>query len=418
MPRFVFPAYEDAFYYLWRERRLPANVDPFDSRLEDPMERARLAKVFEQGLDEIIGHVLPIARSAEGRAMADRDRGSCAANAVISCPAIRPSAIACRSIRSPGWLRATILSFMPRTRRAASRPGCRTPRFAGSFANAKPRTRTPKQEHVAKFPQGERAPLPKESAAGIARTSLCAQARNGVLYIFMPPVRELEHYVELVAAVEAAAEVLGQPVILEGYEPPSDPRLENFRVTPDPGRDRGQHSSVGDLGRAVGADHVSVRGGARDAPDDREIHAGRPAHRHRRRQSHRAGRRERARTRRSCAGPDLLRSLLSYWHNHPSLSYLVLGLVHRPHFAGAARGRGAQRFAVRTRDRLPPISGAGRERRAVGGGPAAAQSADRCLGQYPSKRVLHRQAVLARRTRPDGWACSRCAPSRCRRTRA
>ena len=45
----VLPAYEDAWYYLWRERRLPANVDPLDARLDDPEERARLARVFEQG---------------------------------------------------------------------------------------------------------------------------------------------------------------------------------------------------------------------------------------------------------------------------------------------------------------------------------------------------------------------------------
>src|SRR5262245_19953036 len=61
-PEHVFAAYEDAFYYLWRERRLPGNVDPFNSKLDDPQERARLAKVFEQGLDTVIGHVLPIAR--------------------------------------------------------------------------------------------------------------------------------------------------------------------------------------------------------------------------------------------------------------------------------------------------------------------------------------------------------------------
>ena len=61
-PRFVFPAYEDLFYYLWRERRLPANVDPFDSRLEDPLERARLMRIFTQGLKQIVGHALPVAR--------------------------------------------------------------------------------------------------------------------------------------------------------------------------------------------------------------------------------------------------------------------------------------------------------------------------------------------------------------------
>ena len=61
-PKYVFPAYEDVYYYLWREHRLPANVDPFDSRLDDAMERARLAQVFRQGLDQTIGHVLPLVR--------------------------------------------------------------------------------------------------------------------------------------------------------------------------------------------------------------------------------------------------------------------------------------------------------------------------------------------------------------------
>ena len=60
--RYMFPAYEDVFYYLWRERRLPVNVDPFDSKLDDPLERARLMRVFSEGLDSVVGHVLPIKR--------------------------------------------------------------------------------------------------------------------------------------------------------------------------------------------------------------------------------------------------------------------------------------------------------------------------------------------------------------------
>ena len=64
---------------------------------------------------------------------------------------------------------------------------------------------------------------------------MCAQARNGVLYIFMPPTRVLEDYLELVTAIEVVAAAQSQPVVLEGYEPPSDPRLNSFRVTPDPG---------------------------------------------------------------------------------------------------------------------------------------------------------------------------------------
>src|SRR4051812_27656714 len=59
----IFPAYEDTWYYLWRERRLPSNVDPFDARLADPMERERLRKLFTQGLDAVVGHVLPVMRN-------------------------------------------------------------------------------------------------------------------------------------------------------------------------------------------------------------------------------------------------------------------------------------------------------------------------------------------------------------------
>ncbi|MCH2221115.1 MAG: transglutaminase family protein, partial [Dechloromonas sp.] len=63
----VFPAYEDVYYYMWRERRLPGNVDPFDSRVDDPLERERLMKVFTQGMTHTIGHVLPIMKNTHDR---------------------------------------------------------------------------------------------------------------------------------------------------------------------------------------------------------------------------------------------------------------------------------------------------------------------------------------------------------------
>ena len=61
--RFTIAAYEDVFYYLWKERKLPINVDPLDSKLADPIERDRLAHTFEQGLGQAIGYVLPLRRS-------------------------------------------------------------------------------------------------------------------------------------------------------------------------------------------------------------------------------------------------------------------------------------------------------------------------------------------------------------------
>ncbi len=58
------PAYEDTFYYLWKERRFPVNVDPLDSKLTDPVERKRVARIFEEGLGKLIGYVLPLRRIA------------------------------------------------------------------------------------------------------------------------------------------------------------------------------------------------------------------------------------------------------------------------------------------------------------------------------------------------------------------
>ena len=65
-PAYVIPGYEDTWYYLWRERRLPVNVDPLQSKLSDPLERTRLAALFETGLDKVAGYALPLARTKAG----------------------------------------------------------------------------------------------------------------------------------------------------------------------------------------------------------------------------------------------------------------------------------------------------------------------------------------------------------------
>src|SRR5262245_9459565 len=62
----VLPAYEDVYYYLWRERRLPPNVSVLANKLDDETERARLARVFGAGLGEIAGYVLPLRAATNG----------------------------------------------------------------------------------------------------------------------------------------------------------------------------------------------------------------------------------------------------------------------------------------------------------------------------------------------------------------
>ena len=103
-PAFVFAAFEDAFYYLWRERRLPSNVDPFESRLEDAGERARLARVFEQGLDAAVGLRASGGARCERHAVADRAVVP-AARALLSgarrfaARATAAARLACRGLR-------------------------------------------------------------------------------------------------------------------------------------------------------------------------------------------------------------------------------------------------------------------------------------------------------------------------------
>jgi uncharacterized protein (DUF2126 family) len=328
-PRCVFPGFEDVFYYLWRERRLPANVDPFDSRLEDPEERARLMRLFSQGLERISGHVLPLAREP-GAARWQSGPWFLRPQRCYLIPGDSPMGYRLPLDSQPWVARSDypyvhppepMQVFPPLPRYAQLRTQMRGP--AGETARP-----TPARGRVATIAP-DRRPAPRESAAWITRTALCAEPRAGVLYVFMPPTSDVADYLEIVSAVEATAAQLELPVLIEGYEPPGDPRLCAFRVTPDPGvievnihpsrswpelTERtgflyqvarecrlgtekfmldGRHTGTG------GGNHF-VLGGA-TPPDSPFLRR-----------------------------PDLLTSLIAYWHNHPALSYLFSGLFVGP----------------------------------------------------------------------------------------
>ena len=130
--KYVQACYEDAFYYLWRERRLPVNVDPSDARLDDEQERARLRRVFEQGLASPVGYLLPLRKEWLKRNGGARPGspagGSCATTRSTCCPAIRRWATGCRSIRCRGPSRKTSRRSSTRTRsRRARRCPARRP---------------------------------------------------------------------------------------------------------------------------------------------------------------------------------------------------------------------------------------------------------------------------------------------------
>ena len=312
-PDLVFRAHEDTWYYLWRERRLPANVDPFDARLDDPMERERLRRIFHQGLDKTAGYVLPIRKEDDawcsGRWFLREER----------CYLIPGD--------SPLGLRLP-LDSLPWVS-TSDFPWVHAPDLMQRFAALPPYRRIERQFPSKERTKSEAKPGPFESAAGITRTAICAEPRLGTLYIFMPPAERLEDYLELAAAVEATAAELGAPVVLEGYEPPRDPRLEVIRITPDPGvleanihpahnwtelventsflYEKAHESRLSTEKFMIDGRHTGTGGGNHfvlggatpaDSPFLRR--------------------------------PDLLASLIAYWHNHPSLSYLFSGLFIGP----------------------------------------------------------------------------------------
>jgi uncharacterized protein (DUF2126 family)/transglutaminase-like putative cysteine protease len=335
-PAHIFPAFEDVLYYLWRERRLPANVDPFDARLDDPLERERLCKIFSQGLDKVVGHVLPVAKAADGARwqggpwflrgercyLLPGDSALGYRLPLDSQPWVAAGDYPWLHQPDPNQIFPALPAYQVITQQApvAGRKGA-----ARTDISTSPTTDTAMQDGGGSAVR----PGPFESADWITRTALCVEPRAGRLYVFMPPTSTLEDYLELVAAIEAAAASLKLPVILEGYEPPRDPRLVQLRVTPDPGvievniqPARSWDQLVEQTTFLYDAAHQSRLSTEKFMLDGRHTGTGGGNH--------------------FVLGgatpadspflrrPDLLASMIAYWHNHPALSYLFSGLFIGP----------------------------------------------------------------------------------------
>ncbi len=292
---YIISAFEDAGLYLLQEQELPENVDLYDEDLSSDLERKRLAKVLKQGLNHPSGFVLPIAWDNAGSHWS-----SC------QWPLRRERLIVVPG-DSPLGLRLPLHSLPHATEQEIYRPE------QDPFA--------PKKEKQVK-------PAPKVMLE-LIRTALIIEPRDGRIFIFLPPLQSFDDYVHLIEAIEKTAETLSMPVILEGYEPPKDSRLKEFKVTPDPGVIEvnihpsktwgelvektttlyeqayqcrlgtekfmldGRHTGTG------GGNHVTI--GAETAADSPILRR-----------------------------PDVLQSLITYWQHHPSLSYLFSGMFIGP----------------------------------------------------------------------------------------
>ena len=313
-PDLAVPAFEDAAYYLWKEQRLPVNVDPSDARLENEEDRARLARVFERGLGTPAGHVLPLEAREEGGEVAWRGGvWHLRSPHLFLIPGDSPIGLRLPLDALP-WVDEGDYPFLhpadPMEARAAL-PQREQLQFAGA----------PREE--------ETKPARGESAARTVRTALCVEPRDGRVCVFLPPVRAPEHYLALVAAIEDTAARLGQPVVLEGYTPPPDPRLSCIKVTPDPGvievnvQPAANWDELKEITTGLYEDARQCRlGPEKYLVDGRVVGTGGGNH------IVLGG---------TTAGdspflrrPDLLKSLVACWNNHPSLSYLFSSLFIGP----------------------------------------------------------------------------------------
>jgi uncharacterized protein (DUF2126 family) len=310
----LIPAYEDVMTLAHIEERLPENVDPLKADLKDSEARRRLARLLDSGLGDVVGYVMPI-KAFEKKKGSQSKRNT---EWLTSKWPLKREHLYLLEGDSPLGLRLP-LDSLPWVLPDEMEPDFPVDPFATVEAfddDAKVKVKT--KHKKAK-------PTPRE----VIHTALCVQVRDGRLFVFMPPTNRLDDYLALLRAVEDTASALKLKVCIEGYTPPRDARMKMLSVTPDPGVIEvnihpaatwselvnnvtilyeearlsrlgtekfmldGRHTGTG------GGNHATLGGAtAADSPMLRR--------------------------------PDVLKSLITYWQNHPALSYLFSGTFIGP----------------------------------------------------------------------------------------
>ena len=338
----VSAAYEDIFYFLWTEGKNPANIDPLQYNLKDPIERRTLAQLLDRGLDNPAGYILPLrwnyvnSQWQSCKWVLNREHlFLLPGNSPIGLRLPLESLPVVAKHHEPEKAERSLFEDLPALEHYHES-------ITGRYGLITEHPPVPQKIQYQEEPSAEKdpkKPLKKQEEPeqeiqplfeiDTIKTALCIEPRDGFIYVFIPPMEYLEHYLDLVASIEATAAKLSIPVRIEGYEPPRDYRMERLVVSPDPGvievnihpsknwkelvhnvdtlYEQARLSRLGTEKFMLDGRHTGTGGG-----NHITIGGASPA--------------ESPLLRR----PDLLRSLIAYWQHHPGLSYLFSGAFIGP----------------------------------------------------------------------------------------
>ncbi len=322
-PEMVLPAYEDPAEWIVKEGNLPENVDPSNSKLKDPEERNRIARVFERGLTVATGYILPV-QAWNSKASGQRwvsEKWRTRRGKIFLVPGDSPV-----GYRLP----LGTLPYVPPSRY----PYIQTtdpsiPRQPLADVVVPAGRAMPEASRQTDDSSQARVEQTIGEIGGAVRTAMSVEPRDGRLCVFMPPVERIEDYLELIAAAESAARDLNLPVHIEGYSPPQDERINVIRVAPDPGvievniHPAANWQDCVDITTAVYEEARTTRLGADKFMIDGR-HTGTGGGNHVVVGGANPGDSPFLRR------PDLLKSLVLHWQRHPSLSYLFSGMFIGP----------------------------------------------------------------------------------------
>lgn len=311
----VRPMYEDPLQQLTLESMLPDSKSLSDLKLKDGSERKRLVDRLSRGLDEPVGHLLPLAMHSGAWVSSDWP--------------LRREEVFLIPGDSPAGLRLPLDSLPIDTSVDAEVNNLLEDNFDPQGPLSTIEKLAEKRPGKSAKATGSRPTKSTKIKTGVIRTTLCVEIRDESLYVFMPPLQSAESWVRLMAGLEQACIMADVRPVIEGYEPPRDARLQSFRITPDPGViEVNIHPSdnfndlVDKTETLYEAARLSRLGAEKFMVDGRHTGTGGGNHI-------------------TMGGstpanspflrrPDLLRSLITFWQHHPSLSYLFSGMFIGP----------------------------------------------------------------------------------------